>query len=94
MTSDPSVEATVEQTVVSHVQALRAAGVTDEHMLLRAAVQALLAKGFPTGMVNDASFQQVVDSVVVTIESDEALSEAYRRLVIQRGDPASAKSGD
>lgn len=52
------------------VQALAAAGDVDDRQFRRALVQGLLTDRLGLAMVNEAGFQQVVDRVVQTIESD------------------------
>jgi hypothetical protein len=76
--------ADIKSAVVDRVAALRESGVLEESVLRRAAIEEMLISRFPRGIVNDASFQQVVDNVAAAISEDAELVEAYREFVTGR----------
>jgi hypothetical protein len=66
---------------VHSVQALAALEDVDEHQLKRAVIQSILAEHFGAGLVNDAKFQQVVDRVTETLESETGAPLLFAQVV-------------
>lgn len=77
LASDPS---TVLRT---RIETLMRSGVTDEAVLVRAAVEFLLQREFGTHLANTHSFQEMTDQVSQTLLQDndatQALSSALKR---------------
>jgi len=63
------------------VQALAAVDTVDDRQLKRALVQGVLAENLGPGLVNDASFQQMVDRVAETLDRDPDLGKLMARVV-------------
>ena len=63
------------------VQALAALGQVDDRQLKRALVQGALAESLGSGLVNDSSFQQMVDRVAETLDRDPDLGPLLARVV-------------
>ncbi|WP_175760808.1 hypothetical protein [Burkholderia ambifaria] len=60
----------------SHIDQLLEAGVTDEFLLTRAAVEHVLHRQFGDALVNDPSFQAVTGRVTQTILEDDDFRRA------------------
>jgi hypothetical protein len=63
------------------VHALAAVDGVDDRQLRRALIQNILADQLGPKLLNEAKFQQVVDRVTETIESDGGASQLLARLV-------------
>jgi hypothetical protein len=63
------------------VDRLRAAGLTDQRLLFRAAVEGLLLREFGTAAGNDATFQQMGDWVCACLDEDPNCREMLRQLI-------------
>jgi hypothetical protein len=63
------------------VRAVAAMDGADERQQRRALVQAMLADQFGRELINEPEFQQVVDRVVETIESDSSSAELMGRVL-------------
>ncbi|MGH8079376.1 MAG: hypothetical protein ACREP7_02295 [Lysobacter sp.] len=64
------------------VQALKAAGVTDERVLVNRLVEGLLAEEFGDELANSAEFHQTI-GVVVSVLSDDAETWALCRACVE-----------
>ena len=62
------------------VQALAAVEGVDDRQLKRALIQGVLAENLGKGLVNDASFQQMVDRVTETLDRDPELGPLMARV--------------
>jgi hypothetical protein len=63
------------------VQALAAVEAVDDQQLKRALIQGVLAENLGRGLINDASFQQMVDRVTDTLDRDPDLGGLLARVV-------------
>ncbi len=67
--------------IAHQLDALRAAGVQDEHVLGRLLIEESLKAEFGDHLANDAAFQRVVDSVLECFEGDQALQATMRTVL-------------
>jgi len=62
-------------------RALAAVDSVDDRQLKRALIQGVLAENLGKGLINDASFQQMVDRVTETLDGDPDLGKLMTRVV-------------
>lgn len=66
-----------------NLKALAAVDAVDDHQLRRALVQNILADQFGSDLINETKFQQVVERVTESLESDEAGAALINRIIAE-----------
>lgn len=73
--------ADIRDAIRTQIGALRAAGVDDERILFRIAIELLLQREFGAGLGNDPSFQRMGDWVCTVLHEQEHTREILRTLI-------------
>ena len=68
-------------TALENVHALAGIEGVDDHQLERALIQGILTDELGRELINEASFQQVVDRVIETMQAEPSLAELLSRML-------------